>query len=248
MRSWIRPAALCALASLVILQVSCEVTRKPDGTITVKPADGEPIVLPPERVKQIEIEGQCYYQFKAPNGVWYCFPCDQEGDGYAEPCSTLIESLGEEYFLAFMQEWAEQEEFELTSEYMLEYFDLGNWSEGNPAAVPMALSLLDTDIEYIEVVIVGRSDWEWPDNNFAAVEVLAFPDASGYLPDLADSEPDAVAFLVSGDLADVADAIARMFVDGFIWQDTYDGSEYVVEADGSYYVEVREDDNVVWNN
>lgn len=117
----------------------------------------------------------------------------------------------------------------------------------------MAIKFIDTTAEYAEIVIISRSDWEFPDDTYATVELVVFPDDTGSIPNLTDSTPDAVAYCVSGTFEEVAESIASMFDTGFTW--TYQPNNqdiYVVETfavgGGLYDVEVRNNGAVVWDN
>jgi hypothetical protein len=256
---WSAIATVGTVGAVVLCIEACTVTRKPDGTITVEPADGgKPVKLPPQRVRQITINGKCYHQFEGPNGVWYCFPCDLQGTGYAEPCDSIINpQLGfsppdPATFLEFFAEWFEPMGIEPVSGAILETFGLDTWKEGDEAPVPLALSLLNTDDNYLEVIVVSRSDWEWPDNTSAFVECLAFPDDSGSLPSPLDSTPDAMAFRVSGSLEDVASAVSYMFEDGFTWETTFGQDVYSIIServdDVTFAVSVLKNGTLVWSN
>ncbi len=90
-RLFIASLAIGIIAATTILS-ACTITRKPDGTFIAEPSSGRPVKIPPARVSRVTINGKCYYKFEGQNGTVYCFPCDLEGEGYAEPCDSLIRS------------------------------------------------------------------------------------------------------------------------------------------------------------
>ena len=249
-----------AIAAAIVLSIAaCTVTRKPDGTITVEPSEGgKPVRLPPERVRQITINGTCYYQFQGQNGVWYCFPCSLRGQGYAEPCDSIVNPnfayspQDADSFKKFMKELLDQEGTSPISGEILTGFGLNTWSEGEEAPVPMALSVLNTDDNTLQVVIVSPSDWEWPDDGAAVVECLAFPDATGSLPSPLDGTPDALAFCVTGSISDVANSVSAMFKDGFTWETTFGSDTYEVTSqridNQTFAVSVFKNGTLIWTN
>ncbi len=255
--------ACLGLASFALWQAGCEVTRTSDGDISIRPADGgKSRPIPPERIFEITINGVCYKQFKGRNGVWFCVRCDLVGDGYAEPCDQLINPDGPgdpsiaESFKEFIAELLVQEGVDPFSEDILDHFGLSGWTAGEIAPVPLAISLLDFTNSYAEVVVVGRSDWDWPDNTLASVEFMVFPESTGSLPDYIAGEHGAVAFRVSGSFTDVANAVASMFDSGFYWatewstgtgEVLYEVESTMLDVD-TYLVEVIADGEVVWTN
>lgn len=249
-------ALLCALSSLSLWIVGCKITARPGPNgpeIIVEPAGGgKPKKLPPQRIHTTEINGQCYFQFEGKNGEWYCFPCDLVGDGYAEPCSSLVVPEDAPTFFDFLDELLTQEGVEAESGAILEHFGMDEWSEGEVCSVPMALSYLDTDLGTVQVVVIARSDWEWPDNTAADVELVLFADESGDIADPTDTVPDAMAYRVTGTWEEVANSIASMFDSGFTWSTAFGTATYDIESeqidDDTYYVTVTSGSAVLWSN
>ena len=208
--------------------VGCEVIRKPDGTLHVRPSDGsKPRTLPPSRYERITINDKCYIKFETPAGP-YCIPCDVE-EGYAVSCDEIIDrpiSLGlpsanaakfkyDIKFNLFVSETLDQEGVARNNQAILSAYGYDTWQQGDVANMPMALERLDTDLNYISMYVISRSDWEWPDNGSGSqLDALFFGDPT-------DSIPDATIFRVRGSLEEVTDSIGAMFTDGMIWSDTH---------------------------
>lgn len=258
-----------ALLAGALILPACEITR--DGTtgdITVRPADGRPRKVPPERISEIWINGKCYIQMKGPSGELYCIPCDFEGTGYAEPCSTYTNQqqlLGDPTpggpgvpttpcgpippagthlcFLALLDEVLIQEGVARTSDAIMAAYGFDLWQEGDDASVPVALNKLDVDDNYIDIMMLARSDWDWPDDSTGAqVEWLLFGDPS-------DTVPEAMAIRVSGTIEQVSDAMAGVFIDGFTWNATMNGSDVDIistPSGSSFVVTAFVDGQLVW--
>jgi len=243
-------SALLMLGSLV----ACQIERGPGGTWTVRPApDAKPRQLPPSRVEQFTRDGVCYFRFRGKSGIWYCFPCDLQGKGYAEPCDQLFGDSDSAGLFANLDQILATENVAGNSDAILQHFGLDNWTPGSSAPIPMAMELIDTVQGRAEIIVFSRSDWDLPDDTHATVEMVVFPDASGSVPDVTDSVPDAVAFRVSGSFEDVAESIASMFDSGFfIWMQWNNTTIYTVESTmiqgGSYDIEVRENNSTLWTN
>lgn len=251
MRTGLTLAAGFCVASLMATSLTgCRITKSGPDWIIEPSDDGKPRKIPPTRVRQITIGGQCYWEFEGRGGTTYCLPCDAEGTTWAQPCDSINSPTR---FLAYLDELLLQEGVVAESQEILEHFGLDTWTLGDAAPLPMGFSLIDTDLEEAEVVVISRSDWDWPDDTHATVEMVVFPDATGLIPDLTDTTPDAIAFRVSGTFENVANSVASMFDTGFTW--TYQPNNqniYVVETfalgGGIYDVEVSHNNTVVWDN
>ena len=240
---------------------ACTVTRRPDGTIIAEPASGRPVKIPPQRVSQIHIEGECYYQFEGQDGILYCFPCDLEGKGYAEPCSSLlrnnssgtdsshdgdvikpmsIPSFKEQAFMSLFSEWMQQEGISSTHDAIWFHFGLDQWVDEQVADVPVALAKLD-DAEdgFIKIMMITRTDWQYPDNtNGASLEYYFLRDAS-------DDMPDAMVLQLSGTFQQVADSMKAFFSGVFTYETSYDGHSILIIGDDSL-VSFIVDGTTVW--
>jgi len=239
-------ASTCAFAFLVsgIFVTACTVTRKPDGTIVAGPADGKKVQVPPERVPQISIDGKCYYSFRGRDGILYCFSCELEGDGYAEPCDSLLPqrsvvspisptpynppSAEELQFRSFLSEWLVQENIPFTHDAVWDGFALGQWQDGWIASVPTALVEVDDSGEgSIKIMMISRTDWEFPDNSNGSVLEYYF------LRDASDSVPDAMVLQLSGSFQQVADSIKSFYDGPFTMSTEYDGSAVLISGNQS---------------
>lgn len=252
-------AGACVLVSISAFLPGCIIEW--DGNRLIgRPAEGaKPREIPPtKRVRHI-IDGECVEMFQAPGGQWYCFPCEiPTGLQVAgQPCGGPPASQfvpGGAAFPTFINALLLQEGVTAESEVILEHFGLDTWSPGDAAPIYIAIQLIDTDEDFAQIVIISRSDWDWPDESVATVEVLAFPDSTGWLPSLTDGTPDAIAFRVSGTLVDVAESIASISDTGFTWThvSTTTNSTYVFSTEplvgGGFYTAVRVDNAIVWDN
>ena len=157
----------------------------------------------------------------------FCFPCDLEDEGYAEPCDSLLPqqrvglsgfptqpvpydppSEEELEFRSFLHEWLLQENIAFTHDAIWDGFAMGQWQDGGIASVPTALvEMDDAGSGFLKVMMVVRTDWEFPDNSNGAVLEYYF------LRDASDSIPDAMVLQLSGSFQQVADSI-KTFYDG----------------------------------
>jgi len=238
----IATAGAVGLIAAVSALSACSITRNPDGTIIVEPAEGKPRQLPPSRVTQITINGKCYYQFEGVGGTQYCFACDLEGKGYAEPCSGLIErgisnvsnalspvelpSAEERAFMAMLTEWMQQEGIPRTHDAIWHHFELDEWVEGETALVTTALAELDDEGEgFLKFMMISRTDWDYPDTSGGSEMEYYF------LRDASDNVPDAMVLQLSGTFQQVADSMKTFFNGVFTYEAEYEGNSVLIVGD-----------------
>jgi len=240
------------LLASALFVTACTVTREPDGTIIAGPADGKTVEVPPKRVSQITINGDCYLKIQGTDGVDYCIPCDLEGTGYAEPCDSLLEPSGgpvgvnnvgspppipydppsaeETAFLSFLYDWLAQENVAFGHDAIWYGFGLDQWQDGVNFGVPTALVELsdDTSDGFLKLMVI-RTDWAFPDvSNGSNLEYYFLRDAS-------DNVPDAMVIQLSGTFQQVANSMKTFF----------DGSFLMTVDDGGYPVFIAGDGNSI---
>lgn len=242
---------------------ACTVTREPDGTIIAGPADGKTVKVPPRRVSQITINGECFLKIEGTDGVDYCIPCDLEGTGYAEPCNNLLDSNGpigtnsfaispdpvpadppshnETAFVSFLSEWLQQEGIAFAHDAVWYGFGLDQWQDGTVFGVPTALVEISDDESagYIKLMMIVRTDWAFPDvANGSTLEYYFLRDAS-------DDIPDAMAIQVGGTFQQVADSMKTFFDGSFSMTLDYNGMVVLVAGDSSS-VTFSLNGNILW--